>query len=294
MTLLSPEELRQLSAMGRRLAKARWGNQLGENASRAVGGAREFADKRRYTAGDDLRRIDWYAYARGGHPVVRRFHAERSARTLLLLDCSASTQLGAPPKTTTLRRLTAAVGYVWLVAGLRVQLIWSDHDSEGQRLRFGREHRGEAASRQLFDEITRCQVGGATPLSDWLARLGRAQTSASSVFVFSDFQLEGTFPRGLEGLGAERSVSLVQVLAPEELSPRLRGEVRLRLVESDEELEMTIDRGHLEVYHHNLQKWFETLAHWARRNGQSYVRTSSDAGITDVVQRLVNRQVDPS
>ncbi len=293
MTLLSPQELRQLDALGRQLRGGRWGNQLGAHPSRAVGGVQDFADRRRYTAGDDLRRIDWYAYARGGHPVVRRFHAERSARLELLLDCSASTGLGSPPKSTALRRLCAAVGYVWLVAGLRVQLVWPDPDRDGH-LSFGNEHRGERAARHLFDEIARPAIGGKTHLSEWLARLGRVRTTTNSIAVFSDFQLDGVFPRALEALAHRRSVALVQVLAPEELSPRLRGEVKLRMVENDEELEMTIDRGHLEVYHHNLRQWFESLAQWARRNGQTYVRSSSDAAITPAVSRLVNGQVDAS
>ena len=43
-----------------------------------------------YAPGDDLRRIDWAAYARLGELLTRRYVAEREVPVWLVLDSSAS------------------------------------------------------------------------------------------------------------------------------------------------------------------------------------------------------------
>lgn len=48
---------------------------------------REFESLRPYSAGDDLRAVDWKATARRGFPVVRQHEPERNQTVWLLLDC---------------------------------------------------------------------------------------------------------------------------------------------------------------------------------------------------------------
>ncbi len=50
------------------------------------GEGREFHQLRDYTPGDDLRLVDWKAFARRARPAVRETRAERNQRILLLLD----------------------------------------------------------------------------------------------------------------------------------------------------------------------------------------------------------------
>ena len=62
-SLLDPDFVRQLEALKRRLdVRARSGH-AGERSSNRRGGAAEFAEHRPYAPGDDLRRMDWLAYA---------------------------------------------------------------------------------------------------------------------------------------------------------------------------------------------------------------------------------------
>ena len=74
----------------------------------AAGGARrsvrrgssaEFADHRPYYAGDDVRRIDWNAYARLEQLVLRLFVAEEDLTLYLLLDTSRSLASGSTDST---------------------------------------------------------------------------------------------------------------------------------------------------------------------------------------------------
>lgn len=50
----------------------------------------EFTDRRNYVPGDDLRQIDYKAYARTDRLEIKRFESEANRQTHLLLDCSGS------------------------------------------------------------------------------------------------------------------------------------------------------------------------------------------------------------
>ena len=51
----------------------------GERLTREAGGSLEFFDTRPYGVGDELRYVDWRAYARTGRLFTRLFQAERTA-----------------------------------------------------------------------------------------------------------------------------------------------------------------------------------------------------------------------
>jgi uncharacterized protein (DUF58 family) len=54
------------------------------------GASLEFHDHRPYAPGDDLRHLDWSAYARSGQLMLRRHRKEVAPRVEILLDASAS------------------------------------------------------------------------------------------------------------------------------------------------------------------------------------------------------------
>src|SRR5688500_13783360 len=72
----------------------------------------EFADHRPYVAGDDVRHIDWKAFARHGQLVLRQFEEDRDAFVHVLLDVTGSMTRGVPPKIDVARRIAAGVAYV--------------------------------------------------------------------------------------------------------------------------------------------------------------------------------------
>ena len=66
-------------------ASERW-QDLGVRLLRRHGGASEFESLREYVPGDDVRRIDWKAFARRGKPMVRQYQVERGQELFLLID----------------------------------------------------------------------------------------------------------------------------------------------------------------------------------------------------------------
>jgi uncharacterized protein (DUF58 family) len=66
----------------------------GERSAREAGSSVEFHDFRPYQPGDELRAVDWRAYARSKRLVTRLYQAERTIDVHVLLDVSASMGLG--------------------------------------------------------------------------------------------------------------------------------------------------------------------------------------------------------
>src|SRR5215472_12263408 len=73
-------------AMPRSPARGGFGQRLGTNA----GSSLEFQDYRQYAPGDDLRHVDWAAYARSEVLSVRLYREEVAPRVDLVLDVSRS------------------------------------------------------------------------------------------------------------------------------------------------------------------------------------------------------------
>src|SRR6185436_5832762 len=66
------------------------GGRLGERLGAGTGSSLEFQDYRQYAAGDDLRHVDWSAYARSEVLTVRLYREEVAPRIDLALDASRS------------------------------------------------------------------------------------------------------------------------------------------------------------------------------------------------------------
>jgi uncharacterized protein (DUF58 family) len=121
--LLDPEFVRELGLLRRRLKVDVRSGATGERVARRRGGSAEFQEHRPYAPGDDLRRIDWLAFARSGSPVIKTFRAEEDVAVRLLLDASGSLDFGNPKKMEVSRRIAAALAYLALGDSERVQVL---------------------------------------------------------------------------------------------------------------------------------------------------------------------------
>jgi uncharacterized protein (DUF58 family) len=66
-------------------ASERW-RDLGVRTMRRRGGLTEFESLRDHVIGDDVRLVDWKAFARRGRPIVRQFQEERGQELIIVVD----------------------------------------------------------------------------------------------------------------------------------------------------------------------------------------------------------------
>jgi uncharacterized protein (DUF58 family) len=120
----SMARLRQLSLVA---GRARTEGLAGEHRSRRRGTSPEFADFKRYSQGDDFRRIDWNTYARLDGLFVRLSEVTTELSVHILLDSSASMDWRGHDnqitKFTAARRLAGALGYIALWGFDRVTIV---------------------------------------------------------------------------------------------------------------------------------------------------------------------------
>lgn len=67
---------------------------LGDRAALAHGQGMDYAESRQYSAGDDIRRMDWPVTARTGEPHTKVFHIEHGRETIAIADLRASMRFG--------------------------------------------------------------------------------------------------------------------------------------------------------------------------------------------------------
>ena len=94
---LHPEAITRISRLELRARHIVEGFLSGMHRSPYFGQSVEFLQHREYTAGDDLRHIDWKVWAKQDRYYVKQFEEDTNLRATLLVDVSGSMQYGSGP-----------------------------------------------------------------------------------------------------------------------------------------------------------------------------------------------------
>ena len=276
--------LRRLEALALQVRRAVSGQMGGERRSRRRGQSVEFADFRNYTAGDDFRLIDWNAYARLDRFMLRLFVAEEELPLSVFVDLSGSMDWGTPNKADTARKLAGAIAYVALAALDRVRLtVFADGPTSG-----GAPYRGRRAAAELFARLQSFPAGGVTSYEKLVWPIGR-QRPGMSVLI-TDGLGEPGVDTALSALQrAQQEGAVLQLLAPQELTPDWSGDARLRDAETGVEREFTATPMTQGAYLNALKDRTEDIERAAHRRGLRFARLSTDQPIDDMVQLTLRR-----
>jgi uncharacterized protein (DUF58 family) len=282
--LLEPPLLRRLETLALQVRRAVNGQMGGERRSVRRGRSVEFADFRSYTPGDDYRLIDWNVYARLDRFMLRLFVAEEELPLSIFVDLSGSMDWGRPNKAATARRLAGAIAYVALAALDRVRLtVFAEGPTSG-----GAPYRGRRAVAQLFARLQSFPVGGPTDYARLVWPIGR-QRPGMTVLI-SDGLGEAPMDPAIVALQrARQEGAVLQLLAPQEITPDWSGDARLRDAESGLEREFTATPLTQGAYLKALAHRTEEIERAAHRRGLRFARLSTAEPIEDMVQKTLRR-----
>ena len=277
--------LRKLEYLTVVTKRAFLGQLRAERRSRRVGAGIEFADHRDYTAGDDLRTIDWNLYGRMQRLLVRLFEEDEDLSIDVLFDTSASMGLGAPPKLDLAMQVGAALAYVGL-ANLDRVAITPITDDLGEGLPPARGKGHILHMLRFLDGVT---PSGRTSLGDavraFLSR--RRKHRRGLVILISDFYDPAGYRQALDLLRYDRfEIIVVQISAPDEARPALRGDITVRDVETGEERELTLSPAALEAYVRRHAALVRGLEGFCRERGIPCFAVTSDLAFDAVVLRV--------
>nr|MDD6335854.1 DUF58 domain-containing protein [bacterium] len=236
----------------------------GARKSRARGSSVEFADYREYVPGDDLRRMDWAAYARFEKLFIRVYRDERDLLVTLLMDNSASMAFGQPAKWQRTKELAAVLGYVALHKSDRCRTL-SLADDAPPRLFAG----GKSGYLPLAEHLEGMQAGGISRLRQRAMRLA---AGGGMTVIFSDLWMPPEeWQACVEYLQyTHQEVALVHLLSGEELQPDLAGRWRLTDAETGATRDMHLTSDALDAYQKALSAHLEGVAAYCRGRGVPY------------------------
>jgi uncharacterized protein (DUF58 family) len=233
----------------------------GERLGRGTGSSLEFQDRRAYVAGDDVRHLDWGAYARTDQMMVRLYREEILPTVEILIDGSRSMAVDDDKA-----QLTADV--VGLLAGC------ARADGLGVRLvRLG--ERAELLEAQRF-EVEGLVFDGASPLAAVLDDAGGLLRPGALRILVSDFLSPHDPAQLVRPLGARAGgLALVQLLGAEDARPPVGEALRLEDVEGGTSLDLVLDQRTVDAYLVRLRHLQDGLALEARRAAGLFVTLES-------------------
>jgi uncharacterized protein (DUF58 family) len=272
----TPEFLAQLERLTLASRRIFRGRVKGERKSPRRGHSVEFCDYRAYGVGDDLRYVDWNAYARLDRLHVKLFVDEEDLCLHLLVDASASMDFGRPTKLDYATRLAAALGFVGLVGLERVGVgMLRERVAEGWP-----PARGRNQFPVLLDFLTGVRPAGATRLNEALASYAMRSRESGLAVIISDLLDPAGYEAGLRALMERRfDIHLIHLLAPEEIAPELAGDFWLTDAETGEVRELSVDREALRDYRERLHSFLERAEGFCRAQEIGYHRVITDTPV---------------
>ncbi len=126
-TLVDAKLLARLARLGVKVRQAMEGGLTGQHKSPHHGASVEFAQHREYSPGDEIKHIDWKAFAKSDRDYIKQFEDETNLRTYLCVDVSGSMAYqgsrGTESKQRYAAQLAAILGWLLLRQGDAVGLL---------------------------------------------------------------------------------------------------------------------------------------------------------------------------
>lgn len=304
--LLEERTLARLRRLSLVAGRARTEGLAGEHRSRRRGASPEFADFKRYSQGDDYRRIDWNTYARLDGLFVRLSEVTTELSVHILLDSSASMDWrgedGRPTKFTAARRLAGALAYIALWRFDRVTIA---PFAQTVGARFG-PVQGRTQIVPALRYLQRLPAMGGTALSAAIASYAYARSRPGLLLLVSDLlsgepeELQAAL-HDLRSRGWQTAVLHIvdeAEVAPEAVSAWLRQDhdgpatSSLELVdrESGATLHLTADGDLVGRYAAAVAAWLEALEAACSAEGAAYARFSTSWDLDEVTLAFLYRR----
>jgi uncharacterized protein (DUF58 family) len=228
---LNPEIIARILPLGLRANRVVEGSISGLHRSPLHGVSVEFADYREYSPGDDLRRLDWRAYARSNKFQIKRYEEESNLRATVLLDASASMRYG--------RGAMTKFDYAATLAASMAALLVKQRDAVGLGI-FDEQERSwlrpaatQSQLAKIIDMIEKTRPDRKTELSVVMNKVADQIKSRGLVIIISDLLTDlDSFYSSLGRLQYRgHEILIFQVLDSDEIELPFKDSVLFRDIE---------------------------------------------------------------
>lgn len=289
--LLDPTVLAKLGTLKLRVRAITEGVLTGLHRSPHHGQSVEFAEHREYSPGDELRHLDWKAYARFDRYYVKRYEQETNLRAHLVVDASGSMAFrGRDDRLTKLDYASAlAASLAWLL--VRQQdavglVVANDRVLRSIPPRAAASHIGN-----VVEALEQAVPAGETRLGaalDWLVE--NARRRAAVVIVSDLLDADPAVMKRIAQLAKRKhEVTLFHVLDPAELEFPYDDPTLFTSMEDGRAVEATgrdVRRGYLA----EVGRWLEEVRRAAAEADVDYALCRTDAPLDEVLLPFLARR----
>jgi uncharacterized protein (DUF58 family) len=209
----------------------------GEYHSAFKGRGMSFKEVREYSAGDDIRFIDWNVSARFGHPYSKIFEEERELTVMLLIDVSKSSLFGTvnASKKEIATEVASVLAFSAVNNGDKVgAILYTDKVEKYIPPKKGKHH-ALFILRQLLTE----EPGGATTSLNTALRYFNNTTRQKSIaFVLSDF-IDANYSDGLRIASNKHDIIGIKIY--DKMEQKLPSVGLLRISDSETGSQKVVD-----------------------------------------------------
>ncbi len=243
----------------------------------------EFSQYRHYRPGDDLKYVDWRAFARTDRLYTRQFRETTNLSALFVIDVSRSMNFAG--KFDLARQVTAILGTLVLDQGDAAGVLAVDDRARLVPPRSGHHH-----LRVFLSQVAQLTPTGGASLGDALRQAASVMKRRGLVIVVSDFyEEEEALPpvRRLARMGHD--VVVVHTLAREELALDMGGAAEFVDLESGRTL-MVQPSAVREGYIAAVQQWLAKVHDSVTRDGMEYLRLVTGAPLEPALRRFLTHR----
>jgi uncharacterized protein (DUF58 family) len=282
-----PEFLGKLDGLLLGARRARTTRAGRRNLGRVQGPGIEPENFREYTEGDDLRFLDWNAFARLDDLTMRTFRADRQVEATVMIDASAS--MGVPARDDKLGLallLGVGLAYIAMSENDPVRLVAIGGKNRGSRLDGTRFYRRHESFFELRPFVSSLKCGGQTRLAAAAAELLNQRRPPGIVIVISDFLVTASDyePALTQLVAAHHEVKVVHVMGESEMAGNYPpGAYRIRDAESGETREVTLGPAAAATCQRRATDHAERLGRFCTRHGLNHMQAFSAARVDETI-----------
>ena len=259
----------------------------GEQESPRTGQGMIFEDHKKYIPGDDIRKMDWKAYARTDEFYIKRFEKENSLTLHILVDRSSSMDYGENNKFDYAAKLGLATAYMTSKTNDRFRFsVFSETITDISSARRN-PNMGE-----MVDTLNSLRKTPESLIERCVTEYANRIENKSVVVIISDFltdseQVESALKR-LKG----SEVVLVNTLDSSEIEPDMHGDKILKDPESDDKIRTYLSKRTRNKYQEEIEEHTQEIEEIARKYGAHYLLVSTGDDFFDSfmeVWRAINQ-----
>ena len=256
----------------------------------------EFSQYRHYRPGDDLKYVDWKAFARTDRVYTRQFRETTNLAALFVVDNSKSMDFPTGNREPGAGSRSSKFVLARTVAAILGTLVLDQGDAAGvlavgDRTHFVPPRSGHHHLRVFIAELSRLGPEGSASIDHALKQAATLMKRRGLVIVVSDFYEDAAaLPqlRRLRRMGHD--VIAIHTLSREELSLDLSGAAEFVDLESGRRL-LVQPSAIRESYTDAFTAWLTALETEIRRDGMDYLRLSTGDPLEPALRRfLVGRR----